>query len=200
MFARIMAVVLAVILLTTVLLTGVWWFTLRNRQIDARLDYLISEAEDIAYLAGNLSGDSLMDTIRDRDSATRVYLNRMAEKVNREFGAYIAVMDRGGNVMTNSRAMDDEDPEFMESLNTEEITEARLLGNFWIASHSDSCDTIDKLLVINYAHRPWLHINSTWRIDTCLEDFSHLLTAYRLLLIVTNRAACHDNLVDSLLL
>ena len=124
MFARIMAVVLAVILLTTVLLTGVWWLTLRNRQIDARLDYLISEAEDIAYLAGNLSGDSLMDTIRDRDSATRVYLNRMAEKVNREFGAYIAVMDRGGNVMTNSRAMDDEDPEFMESLNTEEITEA----------------------------------------------------------------------------
>ena len=63
MFARIMAVVLAAILLTTVCLSGVWWLTLRNRQIDARLDYLISEAEDIAYLAGTLSGDSLMDTI-----------------------------------------------------------------------------------------------------------------------------------------
>ena len=45
MFARIMAVVLAVILLTTVCLSAVWWMTLRNRQIDARLDYLISEAE-----------------------------------------------------------------------------------------------------------------------------------------------------------
>ena len=139
MFARIMAVVLAGILLTTVLLTGVWWVTLRNRQIDARLDYLISEAEDIAYLAGNLSGDSLMDTIRDRDSATRTYLNRMAEKVNREFGAYIAVMDRGGNVMTNSRTMDNEDPEFMESLNTEEITEAfqRILAGETIRLRSE---------------------------------------------------------------
>ncbi len=134
-----MAVVLAVILLTTVLLTGVWWLTLRNRQIDARLDYLISEAEDIAYLAGNLSGNSLMDTIRDRDSATRAYLNRMAEKVNREFGAYIAVMDRGGDVMTNSRAMDVEDPEFMESLNTEEITEAfqRILAGETIRLRSE---------------------------------------------------------------
>ena len=140
MFARIMAVVLAVILLTTVLLTGAWWLTLRNRQIDARLDYLISEAEDIAYLAGNLSGDSLMDTIRDRDSATRAYLNRMAEKVNREFGAYIAVMDRGGNVMTNSQSAYDEDPEFMASLNGEEITAAfeRILAGETIRLRSES--------------------------------------------------------------
>ena len=140
MFARIMAVVLAVILLTTVLLTGAWWLTLRNRQIDARLDYLISEAEDIAYLAGNLSGDSLMDTIRDRDSATRTYLNRMAEKVNREFGAYIAVMDRGGNVMTNSQSAYSEDPEFMESLNGEDISEAfqRILAGETIRLRSES--------------------------------------------------------------
>ena len=140
MFARIMAVVLAVILLTTALLTGAWWLTLRNRQIDARLDYLISEAEEIAYLAGNLSGGSLMETIQDRDSATRVYLNRMAEKVNREFGAYIAVMDRGGNVMTNSQTAYDEDPEFMESLNGEEISAAfqRILAGETIRLRSES--------------------------------------------------------------
>ena len=124
MFARIMAVVLAVILLTTVGLSAVWYLSLRNQQTDARLDYLISEAEDIAFLAGNLSGSSLMETIMDRDSVTRTYLNRMADKVNREFGAYIAVMDRGGNVMTNSQRAYDEDPEFMESLNGEEISEA----------------------------------------------------------------------------
>ncbi len=140
MFARIMAVVLAVILLTTACLTGIWWLTLRNRQIDARLDYLISEAEDIAYLAGNLSGDSLMETIQDRDSATRANLNRMAEKVNREFGAYIAVMDRNGNVMTNSRTAYNEDPEFMDSLNGEEITEAfqQILAGKTIRLRSES--------------------------------------------------------------
>ena len=124
MFARIMAVVLAAILVTTVCLSAVWWFTLRNQQIDARLDYLISEAEEIAYLAGDLDGESLMDTINDRDSVTRSHLNEMAGKVNREFGAYIVVMDQAGNIMTNARTAYSEDPEFVESLNGDEISEA----------------------------------------------------------------------------
>lgn len=140
MFARIMAVVLAVILLTTVCLSAVWWLSLRNQQIDARLDYLISEAEEIAYLAGNLSGDSLMDTQWDRDSVTRTHLNLKAEKVNREFGAYIAVMDKGGNVMTNGRTAYSEDPEFMESLTSEEITDAfqRIMAGETIRLRSES--------------------------------------------------------------
>ena len=140
MFARIMAMVLAVILLTTVGLSAVWWLTLRNQQIDARLDHLISEAEEIAYLASNLSGDSLMETMWDRDSATRSYLNLMAERVNREFGAYIAVMDRGGNVMTNDQAVYSENPEFMESLNRTEIQEAfqRVLSGETIRLRSES--------------------------------------------------------------
>ena len=140
MFARIMAVVMAAILLTTVCLSAVWWLTLRNRQIDARLDYLISEAEEIAYLAGNLSGGSLIEAIQDRDSATRTYLNRMAEKVNQEFGAYIAVMDRARNVMTNTRAAYNEDPEFVESLSSEEITEAfeRILAGETIRLRTES--------------------------------------------------------------
>ena len=152
MFARIMAGLLAVILLTTVCLSAVWWLTLRNQQIDARLDYLISEAEDIAYLAGNLSGDDLMETQWDRDSVTRMHLNLKAEKVNREFGAYIIVMDRGGNIMTNSRADYDSDPEirnggedsaddpdFMKSLSGEEIVNAfqRILAGETIRIRSE---------------------------------------------------------------
>ena len=53
-----MAVVLAAILLTTIGLSAVWYITLRNQQIDARLDYLISEAQDIAYLASNYNDSS----------------------------------------------------------------------------------------------------------------------------------------------
>ena len=117
MFARIMAVVMAVILLTTVCLSAVWWMTLRNQQIDARLDHLISEAEKIAYLAGNLNGDSLMDTRWDRDSETRKTLNNIADRVGREFGAYITVLDRTGGVMTYTPVAGDEYPEFMNSLN-----------------------------------------------------------------------------------
>ncbi len=121
MFARIMAVVMAAILITAVCLSGIWWITLRNQQIDARLNYLISEAEDIAYLAADVSGNSM---INYWSSAARDHLNAKADKVNREFGAYIAVVDRWGNVMDNIQTAYSEDPDFVESLSGEEITEA----------------------------------------------------------------------------
>ena len=119
MFARIMAVVMAAILVTTIGLSAVWWITLRNQQIDARLDHLSSEAEEIAYLAGKLSGDSLMDTRWDRDSVAREYLNRIANKVSEEYNALIVVMDQDG-IMVHNQAAGKDDPEFMESLNSEE--------------------------------------------------------------------------------
>ncbi len=123
MFARIMAVVMAAILITAVALSGIWWITLRNQQIDARLDYLISEAEDIAYLASELTG-STMESYWG--STSRDHLNWKAEKVNREFGAYIAVVDPRGNVMDNIQTAYSEDPEFVESLSGEEISDALL--------------------------------------------------------------------------
>ena len=141
MFARIMAVVMAVILLTTVCLSAVWWLTLQNQQIDAKLDHLSSEAEEIAYLAANLSGDSLMDTMWDRDSETRTYLNRTAEKVSQEFNAIIIVMDRNGKGMVyNEAATVKEDAAFAESLNSKDINEAmeRILDGETIRMRSES--------------------------------------------------------------
>ena len=121
MFARIMAVVMAAILVTAVLLSGIWFITMRNQQIDARLDYLISEAEDIAYLAAGLNGTGIGSLWGD---PTQESMNAKAEKVNREFGAYIAVVDRFGNVMDNVRTAYSEDPEFVKSLSGEDVTEA----------------------------------------------------------------------------
>ena len=140
MFARIMAVVLAAILLTAGCLSAVWWLTQRDLRIDSRLDYLISEAKDIAYLAGELTGENLMETRYDRDSATREYLNRKASKVNEEFGAYIIVMDKNGNMMTNDEAASNEDPAFVESLDWEEISNAfkRVLTGETISMRSES--------------------------------------------------------------
>ena len=123
MFARIMAVVMAAILITSVCISGIWWITLRNQQIDARLEYLISEAQEIAYLAANLSGGTI-SSVWGND--TRAYLNAMAEKVNREFGAYIAAVDRYGNVMDNLQTAYSEDPDFVNSLSGEEISDALL--------------------------------------------------------------------------
>ena len=115
-----MAVVLAVILVTTVGLSAVWWFTLRNQQIDMRLSYLGTEAYNIAALAESLSGETLMDSTNETDKVIWKQINHIANKVNTEYGAYIAVIDRAGYGMTNINTLSD-DPEFMESLNTEEL-------------------------------------------------------------------------------
>ena len=123
MFARIMAVVLAVILVTTVGLSAVWWFTLRNQQIDMRLSYLGTEANNIADLAENLSGETLMDSAGETDKVIWKQINHIADRVNTEYGAYIAVVDRAGYGMTNIKTLSD-DQEFMESLNTEELYRA----------------------------------------------------------------------------
>ncbi len=146
MFARIMAVVLAAILLTTIGLSAVWYITLRNQQIDARLDYLISEAEDIAYLASNYNDSSdIWNYFPVYGSTTgndmvRVIMDRKADKINREFGAYIAVVDRSSNVMDNLPAAYREDPEFVASLNSEEINSAlnKIIGGETIRLRSSA--------------------------------------------------------------
>ena len=138
MFAKIMAVVMAAILIATVGLSAIWWITLRNQQIDARLDYLSSEAEDIAYLAANSSG-GLTESSLYRQSI-QVIMNEKADKVNREFGAYIAVVDRFGNVMDNIRTAYSEEPEFVESLSGDEIVNSleRVLGGETIRIRSEN--------------------------------------------------------------
>ena len=146
MFARIMAVVLAAILLTTIGLSAVWYITLRNQQIDARLDYLISEAQDIAYLASNFNDSSdIWNYFPVYGSTTgndmvRVIMDRKADKINREFGAYIAVVDRSSNVMDNLPAAYREDPEFVASLNSEEINSAlnKIIGGETIRLRSSA--------------------------------------------------------------
>ena len=146
MFARILAVVLAAILLTTIGLSAVWYITLRNQQIDARLDYLISEAQDIAYLASNYNDSSdIWNYFPVYGSTTgndmvRVIMDRKADKINREFGAYIAVVDRSSNVMDNLPAAYREDPEFVASLNSEEINSAlnKIIGGETIRLRSSA--------------------------------------------------------------
>ena len=138
MFTRIMAVVMTAIILTTVCLSVVGWLTLRDQQINARLDYLIAQAGDIAYLAAGNTGSALDSFLGN--STGRLYLNRKAKQVNDEFGAYIAVVDRWGSVMDNLQTAYSEDPDFVASLSGAEINEAlrRILSGETIRLQSRS--------------------------------------------------------------
>ena len=123
MFTRIMAVVLAAILLLTAVLTGLGVMTLRSRQIDTRLEELRKEAREIAYLASQNSTSSF-SYFFGQDSDMLKYLNWKASQVYEDFGAAIMVVDRSGRMMNNIRSAYEENPTFVASLNGKELTEA----------------------------------------------------------------------------
>lgn len=122
MFTRIMTVVLAAIILLTASLSVISFFAMRSQRINARLEYLSREAEDIAYLAADYLSASVSDLFFTTDA--KKYLNWKAQQVYDEFGAYIAVVDRWGNRMDNLRTAWSEDPDFVESLSGEAISQA----------------------------------------------------------------------------
>ena len=134
MFARIMAVVLAAILLLTVVLTGLGMMTMRGRQIDSRLEALRKEAREIAYLASR-SSSSALSYLFGQDDDLLQYLDWKASEVYQDFGAYIRVVDRSGRVLDNIRSAYAENPAFVASLNGRELTEAlqKVLGGEEIA-------------------------------------------------------------------
>lgn len=131
MFARIMCAVLAIILLLTATLTVTGTLTLRNQQINARLDALTERADDIAWLASQSRPSRSILTLWDSwNNENEAYLNRAAAEVYEEYGAYIVVVDRRGNIQDNFRLAVQEDPDFVASLDNQEIREAliRILG------------------------------------------------------------------------
>ena len=115
---------MAAILLTTVCLSAVWWLTLRNQQINVRLDHLSGEAEEIAYLAGNLSGSGLMDPMWNRDSETLAYMNQIAGDVSKEYNAFIMIIDRNRQALVYNEAISNEDPAFVKSMSQDEVNKA----------------------------------------------------------------------------
>ena len=123
MFTRIMAVVLAAILLLTVVLTGLGVMTLRSWQIDSRLEALRKEAREIAYLAAQSSATSF-GYFFGQDSSMLQYLSWKASVVYDEYGAYILVVDRANRVRDNLRSAYAENPAFIASLNGKELAEA----------------------------------------------------------------------------
>ena len=135
MFKRIFSLFMAVILLVTVVLASICWMTLRDQQINARLEELKKEAREIAFLAGQSSSSSVSGYLFGGGQSWLKYLNWKATTVYDDFGAYILVVDRLGRRMDNMKAAYVEDPAFVESLNGKEISQAmvKVLGGEEIA-------------------------------------------------------------------
>lgn len=123
MFSRIMGMVIAVILLVTVGLSGVSYLRLRSQQISNRMDALMKEAREIAYLAAQNSASSV-GILFGEDDSTMDFIRWKSEKVYKDYGAYILVVDRRGRIMDNMRTAYAEDPDFVDSLDGQELSMA----------------------------------------------------------------------------
>lgn len=136
MFARIMSVVLAVILLLTTVLSAVGWMALRERQTEGVMETLRAEAREIAYLAAQRN-DTALNLFGQSISNRNAYLQWKATAVYDEYGAYILVVDRNGRVMDNMNVAYADNPDFAQTLNGKDILDAlgKVLGGQEIELH-----------------------------------------------------------------
>lgn len=134
MFAKLFSMFMAVLVLALTAAGILIFAAMRNRQIDARLEELKKEAREIAYLAAQNTA-SANSILMGADTSTLAYLNWKAASVYDEFGAYILVVDRRGQLMTNLKTAYVQDPAFVTSLNQRELNQAlmQVLGGEEIA-------------------------------------------------------------------
>ena len=126
MFGRIMAVVVAVIVLLTSVLSGLGLYTLTSRQTAIRQENLRAEAS--LYSGGSSTytlGTSLFSGSAQNTVALK-HLRWKAAQVYDEYGAYIAIVDRSGQVMDNMAVTYEKNPDFAKTLNGKDIYEALL--------------------------------------------------------------------------
>lgn len=130
MFTRIMAIVVAVILLVTMSLASLGGVMLQGQKVNGSLEALTKEAREIAYLAAQNNSGSGFGFFFGTGSDMSEYISWKAEQVYQEYGAYILVVDRRGRIMDNMNLTYADNPDFAASLSSREITQAmaKILG------------------------------------------------------------------------
>ena len=108
------------VLLTSVL-SGLGLYTLTSRQTAIRQENLRAEAREIAYLASLYSGGSSTYTLGTslfsgsaQNTVALKHLRWKAAQVYDEYGAYIAIVDRSGQVMDNMAVTYEKNPGFRQ--------------------------------------------------------------------------------------
>ena len=95
MFARLMAVVLAIVLVCMLGLFGLFYISMRESYIDNRMDSLKAQAYEIAYLASRVRNNDVLFPFVS-GSSTNSYIEWKVASVYNEFQAYSVVVDRTG--------------------------------------------------------------------------------------------------------
>lgn len=123
MFARMLALFLAVILVVVMISAGFSVVAIHKNMVQSRMESLLVQAREIAFLASRINDFTLSDYL-NIDTPTMSYLQWKASSVYRDFGAYILIVDRNGRVMDNMMAAIQSNPDTVESLQTPDVMDA----------------------------------------------------------------------------
>ncbi|NLO86395.1 MAG: cell wall metabolism sensor histidine kinase WalK [Clostridiales bacterium] len=100
MFDRLLALYMVVILLVALIGGAFSMLSIRTTTIENRMESLLTQAREIAFLAGNIDNDIIADYL-NIETATMAYLRWKAQNVYEEYGAYILIVDRNGRILHN---------------------------------------------------------------------------------------------------
>ncbi|MBQ8537160.1 MAG: HAMP domain-containing histidine kinase [Clostridia bacterium] len=123
MFARLFSMFMAVILAVMGAASVLFYFSIRDQRINARMEELKKEAREIAYLASQTQY-AMPNRYLGRENTTDKYIEWKAQSVYQNFGAYIMVVDRQGRLSWNLSTLYQNNPDFTAMLNLEEIFQA----------------------------------------------------------------------------
>ena len=123
MFSRLFSILLLIILVVVFVGAGFSIIAIRNNMIANRMESLLVQAREIAFLASRVEDSTLTDYL-GLDTPTETYLQWKAAKVYEDFGAYILIVDRNGRVKDNMITAIKNNPDTVESLTTTDVTDA----------------------------------------------------------------------------
>ena len=125
MFDRLLALFMAVILLVALISGAFSIFSIRSSMVENRMESLLNQAREIAFLASRIDSYSL-SSYWNLDNSTMDYLQWKAASVYKDYGAYILIVDRNGNIRDNMQTALQSGSGALRTLNADDVADALL--------------------------------------------------------------------------
>lgn len=123
MFDRLLALFMTVILMVALIGGAFSVFSIHSSMVETRMDDLLLQAREIAFLASR-TGGSPLNGFLNLPSTAQDYLQWKVRSVYEDYGAYILIVDRNGRVMDNMQSAQQGSAEALQTLTPEMLTDA----------------------------------------------------------------------------
>ena len=123
LFSKLFLILLIIILVVVLIGAGFSAYTIRNNMIESRMDHLLSQAREIAYLVSQEPDENLNKYLDAKTSFTQ-YMHWKANRILANYGAYILIIDRNGRSMDNMNRVLLTNPDSVSGLTVNDIRDA----------------------------------------------------------------------------